>query len=113
MGLIVTDAPDLKINEFYVAKRAAEKLVELYPGYLWTANVTQGILDIRNVSLSGQWGFTIHACKSYSSSDLDRKVMLAGGEILERYRQRRGSIDHNAIAALPTDHRGLYVPELG
>ena len=111
-NLILTDAPEITVNEFYLAKHAAELLHRHYPGYLWTVNVNQGVLDVRNLNLDGQWGFTIKHVQSYSASDLDKKVMRAGGEILERYRQRRGTIDEAAILALPVNFAGRHSPEL-
>ncbi len=43
---------------------------------------------------------------SYSASDLDRKVLNAGGAWLEVLRQRRGAVDHDSLNALPTDRAG-------
>ena len=109
--ILLTDAPDITANEFLLARNCAELLHRHYPGYLWGVTVTQGVLDVRCLNLSGQWGFTIKHMEAFSASDLDRKVMLAGGEILERYKQRRGRLDEASILALPTDFTGRHRPE--
>ena len=40
-----------------------------------------------------------------------KKVLRAGGELLERYRQRRGKADDAALFLLPTDFAGLHKPD--
>lgn len=74
-----------------LAKRAADLLNDHYPGYLWACNVnslpTGGVMVIKNISVSYKYGYTLHLDK------LDpklRKVLMAGGEILERANLARG-----------------------
>ena len=111
-GLIVTDAPQVAINDLVMAKQMADDLHTAYPGHLWAVAIDKSFLDVRNLYLSGNWGFRLSIPQMYSSSDWDKKVLRAGGEILERYRQRRAHADDAAIDALPTNFAGRHNPEL-
>ncbi len=95
-----------------VAKNAAEILHKHYPGHLWGTHANGGMLDIRNMYLSGEYGFRLSIPTMYSSSEWDKQVLRAGGEILERYRQRRAHADEAAIHLLPTNFAGRHKPEL-
>lgn len=106
------DSPQITVNEFMLCKRAAEALHRAYPGHLWAVSVEGSMLDVRNLYLSGEWGFRLAIPQMYSSSDWDKQVLRAGGEILERYRQRRASVDEAAIHLLPTNFAGRHKPEL-
>jgi len=106
--LIITDSPDLKINEFNLAKRVAEHLHNHYPGFLWAVDVGGGLVNIRCMNLSGSMGYTLHEKAIYSASEFEKNVMRAGGEILERYRQARSQINENNITDLATDSAGRH-----
>jgi len=70
--------------------RAAEMLEKHYPGWAWAVNISGGVMNVHSLKLSGTWGFRIKL------KDLDpayHKVLLAGGEVLERYNKRRGRFD--------------------
>lgn len=97
--------------DFDTAKNMAEWLNEQYPGHLWAVNVKgeQGIATVHNLMLSGQWGFILKLDKNYSASDFRRRVIKAGGELLERYNVRRGVVDQAQLAALPMDFAGRTV----
>lgn len=101
-------------EDYATAKMAAEKLNELYPGYLWAVHAqrAQGILQIRNLSLPAQYGYTIHLHPIASVSELTRKAAMAGGEILERYRLRRRKIDFDEYDAVPLDFRGHMIGDV-
>lgn len=101
--LLLTDSPQIQANEMLLCKGVAETLHKHYPGYLWGVAINQGIVDIRCLNLSGTWGYTLHLPKSYSASDWDRQVLRAGGEILERYRQRRGQHNPQDVLAAKRD----------
>lgn len=108
---IVTENPDLAANDLILAKQMAETLHKHYPGHLWavTCEGKQGIATVRNLALSGNWGFIIKLRDHYSASTFEREVMRAGGELLERFRQRAGRASQDAIAALPTDFAGRHI----
>ena len=53
--------------------------------------------------MTGNWGFVMHSDKI----DGDYKsVMRAGGEILERYNQKRGSFNQDKYSDLVMDDKG-------
>jgi hypothetical protein len=106
--IMVVDALDMKVKEFWLAKQAVESLEKHYPGYMWAADIQGGLLNIRNMNLSGRMGFTIKHVNSYSASDLDKQLMRGGGEILERFRVHRGNIEHDAVASLPVNRAGHH-----
>lgn len=102
--IVVLDNPHVSIGATaeVQAKNAADMLHKHYPGYLWGVNVDSkgGVMKVFNLTLSGQWGFVIKLAQ------LDpeyRKVMRAGGEILERYRLSRSRRKENAVAELKRD----------
>lgn len=108
----LVESPQLQVNEFFLAKNAAEMLHKHYPGHLWAVSVDGYFLDVRNLYLAGDWGFRLAIPTIYSSSEWDKRVLRAGGEILERYRQRRARADDAAINDLPTNFAGRHKPEL-
>jgi hypothetical protein len=108
----VIEGSQFKANELMLAKHAAELLHKHYPGHLWGVNVEGPFLDVRNFYLAGEWGFRLSIPAIYSASELDARIMRAGGEILERYRQRRGAVDEASVHTLTTDFAGRHKPEL-
>lgn len=101
-------------DDYLTARTVAEKLHELYPGYLWAVHSRRehGMLDIRNLSLPAQYGYTLHLAKIATASELTRKAAHAAGEILERYRLARRAIDWDAYDNLPVDFRGQIVGDV-
>jgi hypothetical protein len=61
--------------------------------------------DIRNLALSGQWGYRLKLADFYSASEWKADVLRAGGEILERFRVARAKAS-DAINTLPLDVAG-------
>ena len=75
-------------SDHTVAKNVAEHLEKKYPGWLWAVHVMDGLVVVKSMRLSGNWGFVLHEDKidnDYNS------VTTAGGEILERFRQKTES----------------------
>lgn len=97
-------------RELLLAKQSFDVLDRSYPGHLWgiSVNERQGIADIRNFGLSGQWGYRLKLSDHYTASDWDKQVQRAGGEILERYRVARKRADDEAIAHMPVDFAGRH-----
>ena len=86
-----------------LAKNVAEHLEKKYPGWLWAVHVMDGVVGVKSMRLSGQWGFILHEDKI----DNDYKaVTRAGGEILERYRQSTNGFNQTKYNDLVMDHRG-------
>lgn len=74
--------------DYLKSVQIGELLNRHYPGYQWAVNCDhyQGVVRIRNMSLSGNYGFTLKLSDQYSASAFDHDVVMAGGEILERYK---------------------------
>lgn len=109
---VLVDSPQITANELLMAKGAAELLHRHYPGHLWAVAIEGARLLIKNLALAGDMGYALFIQKIYSASSLDRDVIKAGGEILERYRQARGKVDFASLIALPTDFAGRHRPEM-
>lgn len=95
-----------------LAKNAAEVLNKHYPGHLWGINVdgSTGVMQVFNLALSGRWGFILKLDKI----DPELKaVMRAGGELLERYRVKRGALNLDSIISLDRDFAGNKVFDRG
>lgn len=98
-------------NDFLMSKEAAEALLAAYPGWMWGVNVNgeQGVADIKNFNLSGQWGYVLKLRDIYSASSFKADVIRAGGEILERYNQKVGKFDPQRWSELMLDSRGVPI----
>lgn len=82
--------PDELANEQHLAKVIGEILHRYYPpprdiGFWWAVQVNArgGIANIYNLALSGTHGYVLHLTSMYAPDGLKR-VMRAGGELLER-----------------------------
>lgn len=102
-------------NDEILAKRSADLLNQHYPGYLWAVNVNAtekgGVMFIKNFSVSYRYGYVLHIEKLDTKL---RKVVTAGGEILERARLNRGKWKEEEllhIDGVPDKHQPI--PELG
>lgn len=87
------------IAEMSLAKTIAEVLTHHYPNFIWsvTVDATNGIATVENVNLPGKWGFYLHLAKLDAGG---RRIVMAGGELLERFNLRRRRMDGDAVAAL-------------
>ena len=98
--------------DFDIAKRVSEILNKHYAGYMWAVNVDSdtGMVQVRNFSLSGLWGFNLHMKKV--QEDVEGKLIInAGGEILERFRVRVGQANSNQLQGMTPNAIGLLVPD--
>lgn len=104
----ITDNPDVNGNDEVVARNMAETLHRAYPGHLWavTCEGSKGIATVRNLMLSGNWGCIIKLSELFGDPDM-KKVLRAGGEILERFRMSRGKYDGDKLRDLPTFANGM------
>lgn len=111
MEALTTDAPQLTANDMIFAREMAETLHAQYPNHLWavTCEGEKGIATVRNLALSGEWGFVLHLKEIYSASAWKQKLIMAGGELLERFRLRRGLADQEAIASIQNDFSGRSI----
>ncbi len=106
MRLIDPGTQPINANDFVTAKMVGDDLNRHYPGHLWAINCQwqQGVLTIQNLNFPAKYGYQIRLVDSYSASELLRRAKLAAGEILERYRMRRGRFDLDVWENLPTLH---------
>ncbi|MBF0423693.1 MAG: hypothetical protein HQL73_11950 [Magnetococcales bacterium] len=86
--------------EQHQAAQIGELLWHAYPGYRWAVTVAGGLARIRNLDLSGRWGFDL-PLKTVTNDPLGQTVVRAGGEILERYRLARRPCDADRLNELP------------
>jgi hypothetical protein len=111
-GLIV-DPMDQQLCEF-----AGSILQHYYPHHEWLveADRKKGMLDIRNLDLHGGKGYRIKMNGYATSSELQKIVMLAGGELLERADLARGAMTEvgmQAIEQAAKDKRGNVIMDEG
>lgn len=85
------------------AKRVGEKLEQKYPGWLWAVHVMDGVVSIKSLRVSGLYGYVLHEDQIDNDG---RAVVHAGGEILERFGQKRGPFDYTTWMNTPMDVRG-------
>lgn len=105
---IAQESPSVEANDFVMARNMAEALHRAYPGQLWavTCEGAHGIATVRNLLLSGQWGYVLKLPAIYSASSFEADVVRAGGEILERFRLARGRFNPEQYYSLPTNFAG-------
>lgn len=109
----ITDESSLldRVREFGMAKRTAERLFRVYPGYTWLVNVGGGVVNILLGEAHSQWGVSINYIGSYSASDFDREIDMRCGELLERYHLSRGAADQAQISDARRDIAGRMILE--
>lgn len=109
--VLMTDTPDIPANDLILAKEMADTLNRHYPHHLWAVNVdgAQGMADIRNLSLSGEYGYRLRTVTNYSMSEFLKRVVRAGGEILERFNLTRGGAKRDEIDSLQTNSMGRII----
>ena len=103
MSFDIEKANIYSLNDHVLAKNVAETLEKKYPGWFWAVNVMDGVVTVKSLRLSGNWGFVIHADKIDNDY---RIVVMAGGEILERFRQKRGKFNNTLYNDLNMDAKG-------
>ena len=78
-----------KIYENRICAMVGEELEKHYGGWEWYVEcvLETGVVSVRNNTLDGDYGFYIPLSKLLNETN-PQLVMLAGGEILERYNQQ-------------------------
>lgn len=87
-------------QEMATCAQVGELLHTAYPGHIWRVEVRQGLVTVHNLMLSGRWGFVL---KVTSLDSNGKAVIMAGGELLERYnlsRAKRKAGVKNEIVAI-------------
>lgn len=95
------------LRDIELAKELSGVLQKHYPGHLWAVNVdgAQGVATIKNFKLSGDWGFLLHL-NLFSASEYERRIVMAAGELLERYNLSRGFFRQGEYDSLRHDPLG-------
>lgn len=90
------------------AKNVMQVLLDAYPGHPWHVNVTGGVIVLKHMRVSPKWGMVLHYMKVNGDAErLKHGVLIAGGELLERAGEKRGTFDPHRIRAvegIPTGH---------
>lgn len=92
-------------------KRAVGILFKHYPGHEWMVDIAGGIMNIRSGNLSTNYGW-VQRLDEMEPRNFDKKVMIAGGEVLERFGMPAQKMDIQIWKALPRDLRGAPEKEL-
>lgn len=78
------------IHQMSVAKDVGDVLNQHYPNHLWAVSWQGGVVVVKNLAISAHYGFVLHPEKFATSSEMTRKAVEAGGELLERANMIRG-----------------------
>lgn len=92
-----------RAGEMRLAVEAVEVLLRHYPGHPWWVQVPpgQGVLVVKHPMLSSLYGMVVHISALNGDPGM-RRVVMAGGEILERWNQRAGGmIPEDIVQAMP------------
>lgn len=102
---------DLSASGKLLAMEVGDTLNKHYPGHLWAVTVDEdgGVLVVKNLALSGNWGFVFHLNKLPNGKSIRPAVVRAGGELLERYNLSRGRLIRNEVLELKRDFRGVPI----
>ncbi len=74
------------------AKEMLASLVEAYPGWRWFVVIKGGIIHIKNLNFSDQWGMALkYSDLKDDASQRKRSALRAAGEFLERACRIRGA----------------------
>lgn len=113
---MIIDTPEAlrAVREHEMANRIATVLNGKYPGHAWAVNVdiSGGVVHIRNLFLSGRWGFIVKLVDVQNDVG-NKQLMRAAGELLERYRLRRGAMNDAEYMNLKTDINGNPIADHG
>jgi hypothetical protein len=84
--------PDVENNQMeLLAKLACQRLTDAYPAHLWAVGwLPGGALCVKNMAIEGNWGYTVDCVRAATISEIEKAVVLGGGELLERAGVRRG-----------------------
>lgn len=106
-GLIDTDP--FKLRDFEVAGTMSRWLQREYPGHLWAciSNLRQGIVQFNIPVLMGMDKWYVINLRTHDVIDGLKK---GAGEILERYRIRRGALHEAEFLEAREKHSRLVLP---
>ena len=89
---MIVQAETEHMQDMGLAKDIGEMLHAAYPGHLWAITVQGGVAVIKDLYISSQWGMVIHYDNLVADAGVrKKKVIAAGGELLERANIARGA----------------------
>ena len=92
--------------ELSLLRQVVGTLHKHYGGYVWDVHVNQGVIKVLNKSLSGKWGYVLKSTDFATASELQRAVIIAGGEVLERFHLQAGKRNNDKVRELKKDFVG-------
>lgn len=93
---MIVQADTEHAQDISLAKEIAETLNAHYPGHLWAVTVRGGAVVIKDLYISSLYGVVLHTSNMQDAGVRSRKVIGAGGELLERANLRRGEYTEKA-----------------
>jgi hypothetical protein len=102
----VTSLDDIKLMD--KAKQIGEVLNHEYPGHMWVVSWQGGALVVKNLAISGHYGFILR--DDPDPKVLSHNAMLAGGELLERAKMFRGEWDGQFAKELEGSSKQWFNP---
>lgn len=83
---LVEHTPDAESERMHmIAKLAAQKLNDHYTNHLWCVGWAPGhALVIKHMLGDQKYGYTVDAAKAATISELEKAIVMGGGELLER-----------------------------
>lgn len=86
--LVVEQGNSDEILDMQKAAEVGDTLFHHYPDHMWVVYVQGGALVVKNLAISGNYGFILPKC--HTAKELAAVSILAGGELLERAGMKRG-----------------------
>jgi hypothetical protein len=81
-----------------IAKMAAQLLSKHYANHWWMVGWSPGMtLCIKHGAGDSRYGYTVDASRAASISQLEKAIIMGGGELLERMGMKRGAWDGEQI----------------
>lgn len=91
-----------------VCKKAAMILSKVYPNHWWmTGSAPGGVLCIKHGEGDSRFGYTVDMHRAASISELEKAIIMGGGELLERMGLARGARNFDDEALKYEGHEQL------
>lgn len=102
---MITQASIAEGTDMVIAQTAVNWLELCFPGYQWTANYDKGVLSLKNLSLSDNWGMVL------KGRQLSKRLIITkGGEFLDRFGMPP-RFNADIVESAPRDFTGAIVSE--
>jgi len=96
--MIITENTFDCLADLDLAKTVGDTLAKAYPGWLFAVEIKDHcpLIRLLNAPIQGYCMF-IHRKDILTSSDFKKKIVMSGGELLERCGAKRGSMTESSI----------------